>query len=111
SCGSDCDAGDIGRGEFTSSEEVYEFRIRFSDVWGTNSPTGNQQAGFAIVAHNEDTGFDATWGSNEVNENAPSTWGQIEIPEFPFLAGASVGLLALVGVRRRSRRRFPLANP
>ncbi|MGQ0797167.1 MAG: hypothetical protein ACT4OI_04775, partial [Methanobacteriota archaeon] len=40
SCGGSCDAGNSARGEFNNSvNEVYEFRIRFSDIWGTDSPT------------------------------------------------------------------------
>ena len=110
-CGTDCDAGDIGSGGYTNGVQVYEFRIRFSDVWGTNFPTGNQQAGFAIVAHDDTLGADYTWGSDEVDENTPSTWGHVEIPEFPpVLAATAAAVLALL-LRRSRRRRFPAANP
>jgi hypothetical protein len=112
SCDPDCDGGDIGSGAFTNGEQVYEFRIRFSDVWGTNFPTGNQPAGFAIVAHDDTLGLDYTWGSDEVDENTPSTWGHVEIPEFPpILAATAVLALALLGSRRSRRRRFRAANP
>lgn len=108
-CGTDCDGGDIGAGEYRNGVEVYEFRIRYSDVWGTNFPTGNQQAGFAVVAHDETLGVDLTWGSDEVDENAPSTWGMVEIPEFPPALAASVAALAFL--LRRTRRRSRAANP
>ncbi len=106
SCGSDCDPGDQATGAFTNGEEVYEFRIRYSDVWGTNSPSGNQRAGFAIQAHNEDASADYTWGSTNVDENVPNTWGHIDIPELPGFAF----LAAVAGAVFARRRRRP-ANP
>lgn len=100
-CDTDCDAGDIGQGAFTGGVEVYEFRIRFSDVWGTNSPGANQRAGFAIVVHDDDAGLNYAWGSDNVSDTAPNTWGHVDIPEFPALGVAVASILLPLLLRRQ----------
>jgi hypothetical protein len=110
-CGTSCDGGDVARGAYTNGIEVYEFRIRFSDVWGTNSPTPNQRAGFAVVVHDEDGPVDYAWGNDSVDEMDPATWGHVDIPEFPGLLVVGAVLPVLLWIDRRRRRRFPPANP
>lgn len=104
-CGTSCDSGDSADRGFADGFEVYEFRIRYSDVWGTNTPEPNDRAGFAIVVHDEDTTTDYIWGADNVDENAPSTWGRLDIPEFPLLAAFVVVAIPFAVSRlRRSRR-------
>jgi hypothetical protein len=103
-----CDAGNAAEGNFSGTDQVYEFKIRFSDVWGTNNPSANQVAGFAIVAHDEDVSVDYAWGSDNVDQDVPDTWGHLEIPEFSIgIAAPALILLILVAGRRRRRTRPP----
>jgi len=100
SCGGSC-YSPSGVGAFNNSRQVYEFSASFWDVWGTNSTTANQVAGFAVLAFDDTTFNTYTWGSDNVNQNNPGTWGHIQIPEFSSaLVGASL-VLAVVLVRRR----------
>src|SRR5207247_2631292 len=75
SCGA-CDSGDAGASRY-STYEWYEFKIRYTDVWGTLSPSADQVAGFAIVAYDFNTGTLRTWGGEAVNQNVPNTWGHV----------------------------------
>jgi len=109
-CGTDCDAGDIAQGNYSGTDEIYEFRIRFSDVWGNNTPSDNQTAGFAIVAYDSDTATNYSWGNDNVDENVPDTWGHLEIPEFPSTLAMAAVTFGILGVVRR-RRRGRAANP
>lgn len=108
SCGSDCDASDSATGAFRTDRQVYEFRIRFSDVWGTNSPSPNQIAGFAVVAYDAGSSTTYAWGSDAVSDTNPNTWGHIQIPEFaPLATTAGAALLVLLIRRRQSLYRAP----
>ncbi len=101
-CGGSC-AGNTASGQFDGTKEVYEFKIAFSDVWGS-SPQSDAVAGFAIVA-NDSPGLQTyTWGSATVNELIPTTWGQIQIPEFSDLWMVSLSVVVLVGIHLRRRR-------
>jgi hypothetical protein len=102
SCGGSCDAGNLAASAFNNSKETYEFKIRFSDIWGSITPQANERAGFAVMAHNEGIA-DYTWGSDTVNQNNPSTWGRLEIPEFPPLLAASALVVLVLFLRRRRR--------
>ena len=98
-----CDGSNAGKGKLNGSAQTYEFKVRFSDVWGTDAPAANQTAGFAIVAFNNAGSATYTWGSNTVSENNPNSWGLLEIPEFPNVLFAAVGILFVVGWIRRRR--------
>lgn len=102
-CDNSCDSGDNGAGAFTGGVEVYEFQIRFSDVWGRNDPSADQRAGFAIVANDQDANQAYSWGSDFTDENVPNSWGHLDIPESP-LAAAAVAILALPLLGRHRRR-------
>jgi len=103
-CGASCDGGNNATGKYDGSNEVYEFQIRFSDVWGSNSPAAGAIAGFAIIAHNQSATLDYTWGADNVVESVPSTWGQLEIPEFQDFAVVCVSVLVVLGMVLRRRR-------
>ena len=102
-----CDPGNVGASRF-STNEFYEFKIRYTDVWGTLTPINNQTAGFAIIAFNN-PGVLYTWGGPAVNENVPDTWGHLfyPIPEFPMPALAAVAVVIPIvrGLRRRPAAR------
>ena len=102
-CGASCDSGDDAMGHFNATNEVYEFKIAFADVWGP-SPQSNPVAGFAIVVQDSTGSQTYTWGSASVNESNPSTWGQIQIPEFNDFLLVSVSVVVLVGIQLRRRR-------
>ncbi|HEX9565965.1 MAG TPA: hypothetical protein VGA48_00020, partial [Thermoplasmata archaeon] len=99
-----CDAGDAGSGHFNGTNEVYEFKIAFKDVWGIATPPANAVAGFAIVVQDQNGSQTYTWGSATVNESIPSTWGQIQIPEFSDFLLVSVSVVILIGIQLRRRR-------
>ncbi len=105
SCSSpDCDSANQAAGAFMSGHEVYEFKIRFANVWGTDSPTDGQRAGFAVRALDNATASYITWGSTDPpSDTSPDTWGHLDIPEFPAIAIpiAVVGTICLVALRRR----------
>jgi len=105
-CGGSCDAGDIAEGRWSGFNEQYEFRIRFIDVWGTNAPSRNQVAGFAVVVYDFPLGSVYTWGSTAVDDTNPGSWGHIVLPEFPS-AGVAVGAAAIVVLIRRRVRLTP----
>ena len=103
SCGASCDSGNNAAPAFNNSKETYEFKIRFSDIWGDITPQANERAGFAVMAHNEGTA-DYTWGADNVNQDNPGTWGRLDIPEFPSMF--TVFVLVVLGVLFfRPRRR------
>ena len=103
-----CDLGDAGASRFAANE-FYEFKIRYTDVWGTLLPTGNQTAGFAIIAYDFNAGVAYGWGGPAINENVPDTWGHLfyPIPEFPMPALAAVAMVIIPIVRRRRRAVAP----
>ena len=105
SCGGSC-YSPSAVGAFNNSRQVYEFSISFWDVWGTNSTTVNQVAGFAVLGFDDTTFTTYTWGSDNINQNNPGTWGHLQIPEFPagLLAGVPLIVFA-IAVRRASQGR------
>ena len=103
SCGTSCDAGDDGSGGLTNGQEVYEFQIRYSDVWGTNTPEPSDRAGFAIIVYDADVPATYWWGADNVDEGTPSTWGQLDIPEFSQLGFLVVFIVPVVLLARRRR--------
>ena len=108
SCGGDCDPGNAAFGRLNGSGvEVYEFKIRFSDIWGSNTPAASAVAGFAIVAHDDTPHADFKWGADNVSDNSPDTWGFIQIPEFHEIVLPVVGVLLIGGLFARKRRRRP----
>lgn len=104
-CLSDCDSGNEARGEFQTDHPVYEFKIHFANVWGTDSPTADQRAGFAVIALDAGIGGSTfTWGSTSPpTDTNPSTWGHIDIPEYQTIL-VPVLSAVLVGLLRRWRR-------
>ena len=100
-----CDPGDDGVSRFATIE-VYEFQIRYTDVWGTLLPLPDQVAGFAIIAYDWFAAVLHTWGGPAVDENIPDSWGHlyypIIIPEFPMpvLAAITVVLIPILRSRR-----------
>lgn len=98
-------------GAFNNSRQVYEFNISFWDVWGTNTTSANQVAGFAIQAYNDATALIYKWGSDNVAQNVPDTWGHLEIPEFADVAPVAIAVLLLVPWFRRRRGGFCRRNP
>ena len=101
----DCDSANGGAGEFRTgpNRQVYEFKIRYLNVWGTDSPSSSQEAGFAVIAH-DIGGSDYTWGSTSPpSDTDPSTWGHLDIPEFRdvLIPIAIVGVIYFIGRRRR----------
>jgi len=104
----DCDPFNDAAGDFRFGHPNYEFKIRYTDVWGTLNPRPNQVAGFAIVIWDASPPAIYSWGSAAVDENVPNTWGHIIIPEFPAMAvaaGTAIIPLAFLG-RSRGRNRW-----
>jgi len=68
---------------------VYEFALPFQEVWGTANPS-HKIVSLGIHIHDEDgTTKDYRWGgSSEIagSSTDPSTWGNLDIPEFPTVA-------------------------
>jgi len=105
-CNPDCDSGNSAAGEFrTNNKQVYEFKIRFANVWGTDTPTSNQQAGFAVIAKDDSGGSTFRWGNTSPSDTDPSTWGHLEIPEFRDFLVPVVSIL-LFGLLLRRRRQI-----
>ena len=103
-CDSSCDAGDGASGAFSGAHEVYEFKIRFTDVWGTDTPSAGQEAGFAVRAIDASGGGVTTWGSTSPpSDTNPATWGHIDAPEFQDIAVPLAGVLVLFVLFRRRR--------
>ena len=92
-------------GAFNNSRQVYEFSVSFWDVWGTNSTTVSQVAGFAVLGFDDTTFTTYTWGSDNVNQNNPGTWGHLQIPEFPSMFVAGILVLSVVLARKRLKGR------
>lgn len=104
-----CDPGNAGASRF-STFMWYEFRVRYTDVWGTLLPAPGQIAGFAIIAYDFNLDVLNTWGGPAVDENVPSSWGHLyyPIPEFPLPALAVLPVVLIPVLRwRRSRSRSP----
>lgn len=102
--GTDCDSGNAAAGAFTGGHEVYEFKIRFANVWGTDSPSSSQRAGFAVIAFDTSGPNTYTWGSTDPpTDTSPDTWGHIDVPEFTdlLIPIAIVGVIYFIGRRRR----------
>ena len=103
-----CDPGDAAAADFRGGgggHPVFEFKIRYADVWGTNTPVGTRVAGFAVLAWNDSIFATYTWGSTAVDDSVPATWGHIIIPEFPTPALAALAAIVIPVVRRRPFRR------
>ena len=104
-CGS-CDSGDAGASRYGGGIENYEFKVRYSDVWGTLTPSPDQTAGFAIIAYDFNLGVRHTWGGPTIDENIPDTWGHVfyPIPEFPIVVLGVLPAVVIPLLRRRGRR-------
>ena len=103
-CAPTCDGSEAAAGAFTGGHEVYEFKIRFNDTWGTDAPGSNQEAGFAVIATDVTGGATDTWGSTDPpTDLVPDSWGHIDAPEFSeiLVPIAVVGVIYLVARRRR----------
>ncbi|HKZ63705.1 MAG TPA: hypothetical protein VJ400_04600 [Thermoplasmata archaeon] len=111
-CTGVCDPFDIAAGNFNNGTQNYEFRIRWSDVWGSINPARDAIAGFAIMIWDDSFGL-YWWGSLFVDDSAPDTWGHIILPEFPLPVAAAIATIAFPVARRRGRRflRGRAANP
>jgi hypothetical protein len=102
----ECYDGNLAQGSF-SVHEFYEFKIAYTDVWNTTTPSANQVAGFALIVTDDDGPTTWTWGSDSPpTDLSPDTWGHLEIPEFPGLTWIAVptALVFLAGIRRRRNR-------
>jgi hypothetical protein len=104
SCGGSC-YSPSAVGAFNNSRQVYEFSLSFWDVWGTNSTSASQVAGFAVLGFDDTTFTTYSWGSDNVNQNNPGTWGHLQVPEFPSILVAGVLVLSVVLTRKRIARR------
>jgi len=106
-CGDACDSSNAAASSLNNSRLTYEFDISYLDVWGTSNPAPNEPAaGFAFVGYDNSGDDTYWWGSNTVNENTPSSWGLLEIPEFQdlvFVFFAIAGVALSLGRRRRHR--------
>ncbi len=104
-CGS-CDSGDAGASRYAGGVESYEFKVRYTDVWSTLTPSSGQTAGFAIIAYDFNLRVLHTWGGPTVDENIPDTWGHAfyPIPEFPIVALGVLPAVVIPLLRRRRRR-------
>ena len=106
-CGASfCDGGNAAAGAWQTDHQVYEFKIRFANVWGTDTPATDQTAGFAVIAL-DDSGGSHTWGSlSPPADTNPGTWGHLvyPIPEFDSLL-IPVAVLALAGLLRLPRNK------
>jgi hypothetical protein len=109
-CGGSC-YSPSAVGAFNNSRQVYEFSLSFWDVWGTNSTTVNQVAGFAVLGFDDTTFTTYSWGSDNVNQNNPGTWGHLQIPEFPGILVACAFVLSTLFVGRREKHRRHGASP
>jgi len=99
-----CDSGNVAAGAFTGGHPVYEFKIRFNNTWGTDTPAPNQVAGFAVLALDITGATTYTWGSaSPPTDTVPDTWGHINAPEFTdiLVPIAVVGVIYLLARRRR----------
>jgi len=99
-----CDMGDAAAGAFVGTRVIYEFGIRYTDVWGSLTPPGSSVAGFGIYVHDDGLLIDYWWGNLFVNPSDPETWGHLELPEFeaPIAATAVAGLVLWLRRRRRT---------
>ncbi len=102
-CTGTCDPLDAAAGSFNNGTERYEFRIRWSDVWGDLNPSANAVAGFAIIVW-DDSCCAYGWGSLFISDFEPDTWGHIILPEFPVHAVAVAATFTIMFVKRRRRR-------
>ncbi|TLZ66750.1 MAG: hypothetical protein E6K16_01755 [Methanobacteriota archaeon] len=101
----DCDTtNNTAAGAFQTDHEVYEFKIRAKDVWGSDNPAQGKTSGFAIIAFNASEAKDYTWGSaTPPSDLVPDSWGHILAPEFHDLVVpvAVVGVIYFIARRRR----------
>ena len=103
-CAPTCDGAEAGAGAFTGGHEVYEFKIRFNDTWGNDTPSYNAEAGFAVIATDATGPTTYTWGSTDPPMDlVPNSWGHIDAPEFSeiLVPIAVVGVIYFIARRRR----------
>ena len=99
-----CDPTNQGVASFNGVRVIYEYAIRYTDIWGTLTPSSNQVAGFGVAAVDGPLGSYFWWGSSLMDYGVPDTWGHLAIPEFPLPAVAAAAGLLLPLVRRMRRR-------
>ncbi len=81
---------------------TYEFAIPFPEVWNMSNPGPNQQAGLAIHAHDDEPpSAEYYWGSNNLND--PSTFKDLQIPEFQDVIPLLVLIPAILVILQRRR--------
>jgi len=81
---------------------TWEFSIPFEEVWNTPSPGEGDVAGLAMHAHDDEPpGADYYWGSDNLDN--PSTFDDLEIPEFQDVIVLSVLIPAILVILRRRR--------
>jgi len=101
----DCDTtNNTAAGAFQTDHEVYEFKIRAQNVWGTDSPPQGKTSGFAVIAFNASNLINYTWGSaTPPSDLVPDSWGHILAPEFQdiLVPVAVVGVIYFIARRRR----------
>lgn len=96
-----CDPGNAAQGGFvTGIGESYEFRVRYTDMWGTITPPPDAVAGFMLAVWDSDLAVAYGWGSSFLDDSNPDTWGHIFIPEFPTALLAIGGAILVPLVRR-----------
>ena len=110
-CTGVCDPFDAMVGNFNNGTQHYEYRIRWTDVWGDLNPALDAVAGFAIVVW-DDSCCVYWWGSAVFSDTAPDTWGHIILPEFsPTVIAVTASLAIPFAIHRRSSSRRRAANP
>ena len=81
---------------------TWEFSIPFQEVWNTSNPDVGQVAGLAIHAHDDEPpGAEYYWGSNNLND--PSTFKDLQIPEFQDVIPVLVLIPAILVILQRRR--------
>jgi hypothetical protein len=111
-CTGVCDPADAMVGSFNGGVQHYEYRIRWTDVWGDLNPADDAVAGFAIIVW-DDSCCVYWWGSAVLSDTEPDTWGHIILPEFSVTVIAVTASLAIPFAmgRRSIWRRRRAANP
>lgn len=100
----ECHVGNGGTGSFGSNER-YEFKISYHDVWNTSSLSGDEIAGVAVLVYDANLGEAYRWGNTDVAVNTldPDTWGHVALPEFQDIALPAAGVIVLFALARRRR--------
>ncbi|MBI5000309.1 MAG: hypothetical protein HZB92_02105 [Euryarchaeota archaeon] len=83
----------------------YKFAIPLIQVWGVSTPASGDIAGFAIDIYNADTSANYYWGGSSVSVTDLSTWGNLEIPEYPVMIVPILLVIVPIAIFRLRQRR------